>query len=313
MRYIESERNKSERALKEILKKDGGGIYKGKPRPFVLKVPEFNLHKSVRKNAIAYFRENNIQWWSGNSEPTGHLLSSQVACINHLFFLREDESASLKILQGINPGFTKVFRDFEGGFIGFEVVSRDSYLNEVDPGKAQTRGANCTSIDAMMTGQLDGNKIQILIEWKYTESYPNSYKGDGKSGKTRKSRYNDLIADSASPFLKNTNLDQLYFEPFYQLMRQTLLGWQMTSKSHRQNELKASDWLHLDLIPENNLELRYKVPAPKLPQGNLENAWKSVLKNPEKYMMISPQELLHPILFDRKHTSMINHLNARYW
>jgi hypothetical protein len=94
-------------------------------------------------------------------------------------------------------------------------------------------------------------------------------------------------------------------------MRQTLLVWQMTK--NKANELKADDWLHLDIIPENNLNLRYQVPAPDMLQSGIEEAWKSQLKEPNKYNVITPQKLLKPIIFEAKYRSLVNYLNYRYW
>ena len=94
-------------------------------------------------------------------------------------------------------------------------------------------------------------------------------------------------------------------------MRQTLLAWQMTK--NKTNELNADDWLHFDVIPENNLNLRYQVPAPDMIQSGIEEAWKSQLKEPEKYNVITPQKLLKPIIFDSNYRSLINYLNTRYW
>lgn len=312
MNYRESEREKVNRIRDEFFKDPGGGIYRDISRDFVLAEPEKNLWSKIRKDALTYFKNNNIVWWPGNQEISGHMLSSQVSCLNHLFFLRNDKEAALKILKNIDESFIEVCADFENGYIGFEVVSNQSYLGEVPVGKKQTRGANCTSVDAMMTGILNnGKKIQILIEWKYTEFYGADCMADGSSGETRKSNYNHLIEDHDSPIDCNVHLDNLYYEPFYQLMRQTLLAWQMV-KNNR-NELNADDWLHLDVIPENNLNLRYQVQAPDLLQTGIEEAWKAQLKEPNKYNVITPQKLLKPILFDPKYRSLINYLNTRYW
>ena len=206
----------------------------------------------------------------------------------------------------------QVCPDFENGYIGFEVVSKNSYLGEVPVGKKQTRGANCTSVDAMMTGILkNGKKIQVLIEWKYTEFYSKSDKSTGSSGNTRGKRYNSLLADIDSPIKGTVGIDNFYYEPFYQLMRQTLLAWQMTK--NKSIELNTDDWLHLDIIPENNLKLRYQVPAPAFIQTGIEEAWKSQLKEPEKYNIITPQKLLKPLIFDPHFKSLISYLNKRYW
>ena len=312
MNYRESEREKVVRIRNDFFKDPGFGTFEKTTYPFVLIDPEKNLWNKIRKPAIDYFTTNKIVWWPGSPNPSGHLLSSQVSCVNHLFFLRNDMEASLKILQGLDPDFVEVCNDFENGYIGFEVVSNGSYLNEVLPGKKQTRGANCTSVDAMMAGILkNGKKIQVLIEWKYTEFYPKNNKSSGESGTTRKNRYDALITDKDSHINCQVDIDNLYYEPFYQIMRQTLLAWQMIK--NKKNELNADDWLHFDIIPENNLNLRYQVPAPDLLQTGIEEAWKALLKYPAKYNVITPQRLLKPILFDSKYRNLINYLNYRYW
>jgi len=312
MNYRESERKKALRIRDEFFKDPGNGEHLKVKYPFVLKKAEKNLWTKIRKEAIKYFANNKIVWWPGSTEPSGHLLSSQVSCVNHLFFLRNDKDAALKILQNINPDFVEVCPDFENGYIGFEVVSKHSYLGEVQKGKEQTRGAHCTSVDAMMTGKLkNGKKIQVLIEWKYTELYPKADKSEGSSGMTRKNRYDALIDDKDSPIKRTISIDNFYYEPFYQIMRQTLLAWQMTK--NKSNELNADDWLHFDVIPENNLNLRYQVPAPDMIQSGIEEAWKSQLKEPEKYNVITPQKLLKPLIFNSNYRSLINYLNTRYW
>src|SRR4051794_38326504 len=67
--------------------------------PYVLasELAQENLHLDVRGPALAYFEQHEIAWWLSNDEraerkaagmkerlPTGHLNSSQVACVNHL-------------------------------------------------------------------------------------------------------------------------------------------------------------------------------------------------------------------------------------
>lgn len=312
MNYRESEREKVVRIRDVFFKDPGGGIYKNQPRPFVLFNPEKNLWEKIREDAIDYFKHNRIVWWPGDANPSGHMLSSQISCLNHLFILRNDKEAALMILKSINADFVDVFPDFENGYIGFEVVSKHSYLGEVPKGKVQTRGANCTSVDAMMTGVLrNGKKLQVLIEWKYTELYPKTDKSKGSSGLTRKSRYDILIDHNDSPIKRTVSIDNLYYEPFYQLMRQTLLAWQMTI--NKAAELNADDWLHLDVIPQNNFNLLYVVPAPGLIQTGIEEAWKSQLKNPEKYNIITPQQLLKPLLFLPQYKKLITYLYHRYW
>lgn len=312
LNYKESERRKALQLRDALFKDPGRGIYRNKKREFVLADSEKNLWPPIRQEAIRYFKTNGIVWWPGGDMPTGHLLSSQICCINHLFYLRKNKQAALRLLQNLNSHFVEVCADFEDGYIGFEVVSNGSYLNEIGSGKNQTRGANCTSVDAMMTGILEnGKKIQVLIEWKYTEAYTSKDLSAGSSGLTRKSRYDHLITDSSSPINLTIDISNLYHEPFYQLMRQTLLAWQMVE--NKDAELNTDDWMHVDVIPENNINLRYNVPAPDLKQYDLETSWKSQLVEPEKYRVISPQQLLQPLIFDKKHRGLIKYLFTRYW
>ncbi|WP_430933616.1 PGN_0703 family putative restriction endonuclease [Saccharicrinis sp. 156] len=312
MSYLETERQKVIELGRELFNGNTGGVYRGKERNFVLLNPVENLYEDIRDKAIQYFKENKIVWWPGGQEPSGHMLSSQIACVNHLFFLRNDKEAALNVLKGIHPDFVEVCPDFEDGYIGFEVTSNGSYLNEVAPGKQQTRGANCTSVDAMMSGKLrNSKKIQVLIEWKYTESYPNSCKADGSSGATRQSRYNKLIQDPESPLKAHVPMENFYYEPIYQLMRQTLLAWQMVK--HKKRELQADDWIHIDVIPENNKQLRNKVYAPDLFADDLHQSWTSLLKEPGKYKMITQQQLLHPIFLNKSYNKQVEYLDTRYW
>lgn len=309
MKYREKERMKAVMTRDAICQDPGGGEYNKINRNFILLDPYKNFWFKIRKEAPKYFKDNNIVWWPGGKEPSGHLLSSQIACVNHLFFLRNDQQSALKFLKNINKDFVEVCADFESGYIGFEVVSKGSYLGE---GIKQTRGANCTSVDAMMAGKLaNGKKIQVLIEWKYTEYYSIADQSVGDSGNTRKSRYDNLIKAPDSPFNGSVTVDNYYYEPFYQLMRQTLLAWQMVK--HKNDELHADEWIHLDVIPETNLHLRYQVTAPGMDQSGVEDAWKAVLKEPEKYAMITPQKLLKPFIFDKNFGSLVNYLNKRYW
>jgi hypothetical protein len=107
----------------------------------------------------------------------------------------------------------------------------------------------------------------------------------------------------------------------YTLMLSDIFTWMLNRTTIQgtlkemiiKNELNANDWLHFDIIPENNLTLRYQVPAPDLLQTGIEEAWKALLKEPEKYNVITPQRLLEPILFESKYRNLINYLNYRYW
>ena len=304
MKYKEIQRQKAINLRSDIFKDPGDGIYKKYPREFVLSEPELNLWSGIREDALDYFAANKITWWDSGNEPTGHLLSSQIACLNHLYFLRQRVDLSTQVLKNINPEIQKAIV-VDTGFVEFEKVGKEKLGNE----KQLTRGAKCTSIDALMIGEnLYSKRILFLIEWKYTESYSSENKLRGDSGKERLNAYLDLLNEPDCP-VKNDNIVGLFYEPFYQLMRQALLGWQMSLRK----EYGAEDWMHIHVIPTNNIELRETITSPYLNGKNINDAWKSVLKQENKYFSIDPKDFIRPVMNCPDTKSIITYLNKRYW
>lgn len=304
MNYKEVQRERAIKLRDEIFRDSGAGLFRKLPREFVLSEPELNLWEGIRVDALEYYKDNQITWWESGDEPTGHLLSSQIACINHLYSLRQREDLATLVLRQIDKQIQKAVR-IDSGFVEFEKVG-SQYLGKE---KYLTRGANCTSIDAMMLGEnIYGERILFLIEWKYTESYPSESKLIGTSGERRTNAYKDLLQNKGCPIIYK-NVNDLYYEPFYQLMRQTLLGWEMSNR----REYNAKDWIHLHIIPKDNIELKNTITSPGLVGSDIEEAWKSVLKNPQKYIVKSPEDFLSPIkkCFDSK--SLLSYLGKRYW
>ncbi|MCQ2606652.1 MAG: hypothetical protein MJ204_08995 [Bacteroidales bacterium] len=233
-------------------KAKNNGEYRGKTYKHIL-TPDttiYNLYADIRKEALRYFEENTISWWSGN-KPTGNLLSSQIACLNHLMPIMHDRNLVLTLLKKIDKDFEDVLPiqcDKNPGFIGFEIVSDNIYLNE----KINNRGANCTSIDAIILGKKGDQNILVAIEWKYTEKYNSEDKSKDSAGKTRIDRYSNLINQSKILF-PNANNKVYWQEPFYQLMRQTLWCEEMI-KNKNIERIKADDFIHIHVIPKNNLQ-----------------------------------------------------------
>lgn len=271
-----------------------GGRFLGKPRDFVLRDGAANLHPSIRADVLAYFAANRIQWWGG-AGPSGHLLSSQIACLNHLYPLRNDALGAREALRRLDPGFVEALPvpcDTDSGYIAFEATSDVDRLTE---GTVQ-RGANNTSLDAVMLGRRsNGQRVLVAIEWKYTEHYDDTDKsaqgpasaGAQPKGQVRRARYDHLIA--ASGQLRGDVPDDLYREPFYQLMRQTLLLEQLVE--HRQTECLGTDeFLHVHAIPPDNAALLDKA---YLPHGlGLEAHWNQVLADPARYRVIDAHDWL---------------------
>jgi len=304
MKYIDRERQKAIEIRDRIFRDPGNGLFFGKEREFVLSAPDLNLWEGIRQDAKDYFLKNGISWWSGNGEPTGHLLSSQISCLNHLYPLRQRKDCADKILQNINESIVES-QFVDSGFVEFEKTGENPLGKEL----STQRGANSTSIDSLMIGKkLNGDKVLVLIEWKYTESYtPNSLLISDK-GKNRFEVYKNLLEDPDCP-IKTDDFKDLFFEPYYQLMRQTLLGWTMT----KNKEYGISDWIHLHVIPDENLELKGKITSKNLKGNTLEESWELQLTNPEKYIVISPEKLLEPIKYLPDTKSITEYLTNRYW
>lgn len=292
-----------------------GAKFMGKARNFVLSDNKKNLFQPICEEAITYFAENNIAWWGGK-KPTGHVLSSQIACINHLFPIRNNKQEVLSLLSSFSNSFIDVLPintdKYFPAYIQFESVSDHDNLNE----KSSTRGSNCTSIDALIYAvHEDGSKWLIPIEWKYTEFYNNQNKAtegckkdpNNCKGSVRKKRYSELINNSIQ--LKSKDHTCFYFEPFYQLMRQTLWAEEIIKNSANET-LKATNYIHLHVIPSENGDLLQK--QYKCSQKGMEETWRQHLNDQDKYLIITPENLLSKIT-PKTCEKWLNYLKNRYW
>ena len=294
-----------------------------------------NLYNWQDKNTVQrvkdYFKNNKIKWWNcyfdapKGQEPDGqditrHLVSSQIACINHLFFIKHDKEAVLSIINGIS-GMPVKFKEViniscdEGSdnYIAFEVVASKDYLNE----KELKRGEYCTSVDALVYAIDEHNERWLIpIEWKYTETYERDDKSNGTKGKTRLSRYCNAKTDNLignSKQLKSL-LDykhSIYFqEPFYQLMRQTLWA-ECICRNKGEKVLPAEHFVHIHVCPKKNRELLNKCYSEVTDKSSMEEAWREMLSDQSLYHLVDPKELLQPIA--KSYPELYNYLQRRYW
>lgn len=297
-----------------------GGKFNIKDYPFILREDhrKDNLYEEIVDNAIGYFKDNKIAWWRGSGElPTNHTLSSQVACVNHLFWIIRNSEAATLLLKQIDSEFIAVPFPETGNYVEFEINGCDenhkNYLGE----SSKTRGANTTSIDAAMLARKGNKTILVFIEWKYVEHY---YEKPGvaktKSNyQVRKNTYKSHLTDEHSPIiLDKSNYDDEYeklsVEPFYQLMRQTLLAWRLTQAKR----YGATDYIHVHVIPNGNETLLKGKTSIQITQGseNICEGWKNCLKKPDKYIHIDPQDLVSSAakVCDEK---LYRYLKNRYW
>jgi hypothetical protein len=300
--YREAQRQRAVASRDALFKDPGTGLFFGRQREFVLKDPSLNLWAGIRDDAKQYFSTNRIAWWKGaEADPTGHLLSSQVACVNHLYFVRQRKDVATAILKQMDPAISEAL-PFNGGFVDFEYIGSRQYLKE----RAFTRGSNCTSVDAAMLGSTsDGHRTLFLIEWKYTESYNR----DDLYITRRANAYDSLILSKDGPFVSGISPQVFYFEPFYQMMRQTLLARQF----EKHYELDCTRCVNVHVIPGENKDLKETITSPGFRGCNIHDAWRRILKAPEKYVALDPYELLKTATDMPDTRSWLNYLKARYW
>ncbi len=187
------------------------------------------------------------------------------------------------------------------------MIGEKNYLGE----KLHTPGANSTSVDAVMLAEMQsGERKLFFIEWKYVEQYKSQpSKAIGDSGQTRIRIYSPLLQASDCP-LKPTDIEGLFTEPYYQLMRQTLLANEMT----KAKEYGASDYFHLHIIPAENKDLKEVNTAEEKLQGStLQETWTNILKLPAKYKAVDPKDFISPAKKCPDTLSVIRYLERRYW
>ena len=269
-----------------------------------------NLYKGIRKDALLYFELNNIVWWKQYEDlyfPNGNTLSSQIHCLNHLFAIRADHDAILKIIQTILPEIVEIdvspidekfciMDDYPyetPSYISFEFTYNNKELLHE---RCNQRGANCTSADAFVYAvNKEGEHVLIVIEWKYTESYEKT-DGNKANSKTIDERYRDLAAR------KNSNLGgwkELYnWDPQYELTRQTLLMEQIVFNK----PFEANDYRHIVVCPNDNAEMVTEA-----------EAFKDSLKEKSKFIIIDPKELLSPLKGNDDYKELMEYLETRYW
>lgn len=120
--------------------------------------------------------------------------------------------------------------------------------------------------------------------------------------------YDDLITANDLPFVQ-IEPRALYFEPFYQMMRQTLLGWQIS----KQGDHGCTSYRHVHVVPEQNAEFHRNITAPLLKGANVTNAWLAVLKRPDFYISTTPANFMLPLLKERDTKALTDYLKWRYW
>jgi hypothetical protein len=277
------------------------GVYYGRSRPFCLpqEHADENLFVSIRQPAQRYFSAHRIKWHQGSmqgTKPNNHLCSSQVCCVNFLFPFADQPEALAALLQPCFPTLRRMLPiEATGEYVAFEWIGARDYLGEQKRAQARTRGANCTSADAAVCLEHeDGTRQIVLIEWKFTESYGMQSIKVAASGTDRSATYRPLLSRADGPLdtQRLTSLDDLYYEPFYQLMRQQLLAHEM-EKAHENGADKVSV---LHISPAANADLR-KVTSRGLGHlgGTCFAVWANLQTQADRFRSVTIQDLFGPL------------------
>lgn len=281
------------------------GIYKDHAYPFCLPIQhsEQNLFSPIREDAIQYFNRHNIKWHDGHDgKPSNHLCDSQVCCINFLFPFGDKPTELVNLLSPVYPQISRMLPVEDGKYVSFEWIGAENYLGEkVRGNEKRSRGANFTSADAIVMFEDKQNQRQIvLIEWKYTESYSPTNIRFSKKGTDRLQIYQHLFGNLDC--LVNTDLlpslEALFYEPFYQFMRQQFLA----AKMEQAHELGADKVSVLHICPEANKAFK-KITSPALRDlgKSATEVWKRLLTDQDKFISVSTESL-----FNSFHTNVLN-------
>lgn len=282
------------------------GTYRGIPRAFCLAdgYSAKNLYEGFRDDAIDYFRERGITWHDGRPDeygngrglPSNHLCCSQSACVNALWPMTQDAELLARVFRPFFPELAEALPitadeplpDGNKPYLAFEWIGTDRYLGE----RARTRGANATSADFVFRfRRYDGQIHLVLGEWKYTEYY-------GRKTSPPKQVQLDIYREAFERWRGGrTDLPDyqgFFTEPFYQLMRLSLLAQEMErARGRGEGEMGADLVSVLVIVPNANREYRerFTVPAFERYGRTVSTAWAN-LALPHRFLCVSTESLL---------------------
>ena len=276
------------------------GLYRNRMYPFCLPLEyaAHNLFHEIRDDALKTFKRHDIVWHSSALPglPTNHLCSSQVFAVNLLFPFIDKPEALADALRPFFPDVERMLPVEDNRYIAFEWIGEINYLNEKPKiGEYRQRGAGNTSIDAMMMYETaNGEKVMLLVETKYSESYGTSYKRFRSDGTDRFDNYEEFFYSPSSPINREVapDLADFLYEPFYQLLRHSLLASQIMNKG--KPKAKRVQVVHLTVHRNKDL---LSVTSPHLRHlgDTTYGVWAKVLKDPASFSLISTESFFKGI------------------
>ena len=136
----------------------------------------------------------------------------------------------------------------------------------------------------------DGKRQVVLIEWKYTESYSPIPLAISKTGTSRVDIYRPLFEAADCPIKRDLlpKFEELFFEPFYQLMRQQLLANEMENAK----ELGADIVSLMHISPTHNIDFR-RITSPGLSDLGISaiDVWGKLVAKQDRFLGLSTEKL----------------------
>ena len=278
---------------------------------------EENLYRGIQgpDGAIAFFGQRAIKWWRSSRSgddfqedgPTRNMASSQVACVNFLLPLAGIPGALAAALRTLDSDVRAVVDIRHEGRVSPVEFEWLGIPRSLEGGRI--RGSQNTSVDGFVIAETTaGRRRAYLLEWKYVEHYLSnrpSFKGEGKQGETRRRRYTEPFYAPYSSFDPEASpeLEDFFYEPFYQIMRQRLLADRM---AHRR-ELDIDEAKVVVVVPEGNQAYRRvadrrAMTSPPLAQRfpgleAVHEVMRACLKDPDAHFdVVSPSQLLEGVI-----------------
>lgn len=276
--------------------------------PHILPAESLNqaFYSPMADPIIQYLAKENIQ----QHTESLNLKSSQAACLNLLFPLRQNLRLATEVLRPFLDGLVDV-TGIEFEYTGQDEAGGDrgctEWLGEPPNGK---RGQNRTSIDAAIFWRnSQGQRCATLVEWKYTER---SFGGcsafnDGSAAEKARCRGNngrDCMLQEGGPYrsrlywsrLEEAGIDvgrlsQIagcpFRGPFYQLMRQYLVArYMLVAKTVDRTEVVAVHFSRNEALKAVPPDLR------QLGCKDVLEAWNSVLHGVPPMRAIEAERLM---------------------
>lgn len=181
-------------------------------------------------------------------------------------------------------------------FLAFEWIGTRKYFDERGWG---TRGATATSADfAFRFRNDDGTISMVLGEWKYTEYYTQKLPASpDKLNKTRLATYREHYERWKVDRPNLPDYESFFSEPFYQLMRLTLLARAMARQKlmDGKGELGADHIIVVHVAPAANANFSRSLTSPALKAygSTVSEIWSAL--EPHHFVHIAAEDLIQSL------------------